>query len=374
MAVRFADLPRASRQAVDIVAVQLAPIFARLEDPVQADGWKRYVLVLVARAMSVSGSTVAALTLRGAAIDSAIARVLSLCSPDVAHAAELLRAAVAEAQQLHALDPEPPSVWTPARTPSPSPSPVPPTAPSAPTPDPALLSAIAAMGQSIGAEIARAFSASFASPPPASPSAVDQTLLRHMEEQKSYSSAACPALDDPHRSLLLRLPVDFRWPKDHADAPLFRRSLVALAKGYARAEALGAPAFIAACGLELKAANRNICIGRAAELQALSFAPGNSPAVLLSLAELAVEADKTLAPTALEILRLARVARPTTTAEVAAARRGEYVSVVSVLDALPVAEPRQPPRQPPRNSQPQQPTPQQAPTNGARQPRVSQQS
>lgn len=46
----------------------------------------------------------------------------------------------------------------------------------------------------------------------------------------------------------------------------------------------------------------------------------------LALAEIAVVADLTLPESALSLLRLARVARPRTAAEVTSARKGEYIS------------------------------------------------
>lgn len=354
--IPFSALPRASRQAREIVGDKLNVLFAALPQA-DADLWKRRVFVLCARELHVVGSSIAALTLSGDAITAAIATVLAIALPDMGRAADILRDALAQAEREYGTDRTPPNDFSPLPSRPTSPSPVPPTPAAATTPDPALLSALASLGTQIGIEVARALSDSHARAHAASPpAALERTLLRHMEEQKEFVSSLTPAEDEPLAPLLRALPFEYRWPKAHEDAALFRRGLGALARTFAEAAACAhINAHISGIARELRASARDVPIDLAASLQLYSKSPAVSPGLLVSVAELAILADRTLPPHTLSILRLARVARPRSVAEVTAARRGEYV-VCSDLDYLPIADKKAgPERRPKQNETPHAP-------------------
>ncbi|PHR97881.1 MAG: hypothetical protein COA68_12080 [Oceanobacter sp.] len=341
--IQFTSLPRASRQARDIVGDKLSPLFATLH-PAEADAWKRRVLVLCARELHVVGSSLAALTLNGDAITAGIAAVLALALPDVSRAVHTLTDALAEAEREYGTDRQPPTDFSPLPSRTPSPSPVPP-APAAPTtPDPALLAAIASMGTQIGIDVARAISDSFArthaASPPAAPqtAALERTLMRHMEEQKEFVSSIAPAEDEPLAPLLRALPFEYRWPKAHDDTALFCRAIGALARAFREVSTCtSVSAHLGGLARELRASARDVPIDLAAALQLYTRTQDATTGLLLSVAELAILADRTLPTHTLSILRLARVARPRSVAEVTAARRGEYVAC-SDLDYLPIAD------------------------------------
>ncbi len=341
--LQFTDLPPASALSKDVVSLRLTPLFME-SSPVHAEAWKRRILVLCARRLSVAGSSWAVLSLQGDDITDGIARVLALALPDLDLAATVLDEAIESARTESTVHATPAGDFTPQeRTPSPSPVPGTPHAPSA-SANPALLAAIAEMGRTIGGELARALSASLPLGSPASAHGPDleRTLQRHLDAQREYLSSHAPAHDDPMAAHLRQLPVEYRWPKEHDDAPLFRRALAAVARVFAQLIASGSvPSFVDYLAADLRASGRNLSVADAALLQAAGV--GLAPATCaLLVAELSVLADRTMPEGAIHVLRLARVVRPRSVAEVTAARRGDFVSGPPGLERLPIADKKAP--------------------------------
>jgi len=329
--IAFADLPTPPRRAVDIVSLRLGPLFAA-HPPAAATNWRRRILVLCARQMSVSGTSLAVLALDDAALTSGIARILLLAG-SLQAAADLLDDVIAAAEVEYDASPVPPADFTPLPSATPSPAPATPSPQPVPPPDAQqqlLLAAVAAMGQSMGLELARQLSSSLAPHGAAAAPALQQTLTRTLEASRGYFSSSESSVGEGGQP---GLPVEVRWPRGHPDLPLLLRTLEVFARAYL-AVAQDPRNAAAAIITSLRASGRSVSV---------DFVSGllnqETPSAL-SLAEIAVVADLTLPESALALLRLARVARPRTAAEVTSARKGEYISAPPGFDLLPIREPR----------------------------------
>lgn len=332
--IAFADLPTPPHRAVDVVSLRLVALLAT-QPPASATNWRRRILVLCARQMSVSGTSLAVLALDDAALTSGIARILMLTG-SLQSAADLLDSVIATAEAEYKVSHLPPTDFTPlpsganSSASTPSPQPIPPTAADPAAQQQFFLAAVAAMGHSMGQEIARQFSSSLSRPAPSNP-ALESTLARTLDAQRKYFSSS---LTPPEEGGYPGLGLEFRWPSDHADLPVLHRALAVFAAAVASLQQ-NPPAATDRILQDLRSSGRALTVEHAAALALHHGAPSH-----FAVAELAVLADRTLPESAVAVLRLARVARPRTAAEVTAARRGEYVQPPPALAGLPIREPR----------------------------------
>ena len=114
LTIHYGSLPPPAQTYVDVVDVALAPTFAAAS-PAVAVNWKKRILVLCARALGVSGASMAVLVLSAEELSSGIARILTLCLPNVEEAGAVLNAAIQEALEEYTANPAspPPPDFTP---------------------------------------------------------------------------------------------------------------------------------------------------------------------------------------------------------------------------------------------------------------------
>ena len=332
LTIHYGSLAPPAQAYIDVVDVALAPTFAAAS-PAVAMVWKKRILVLCARALGVSGASMAVLVLSAEELSSGIARILTLCLPNVEEAGAILNEAIQEALSEYAANPSspPPPDFTPNDSfSSQSPEPHPPgshfKAQQAHKAQQDLLAAASVIAETL----ARQLSVSLAPHSAAASPALQQTLTRTLEASRTYFSSS---ESSPGEGGQPGLPVEVRWPRGHSDLPLLLRTLEVFARAY-HAVKQDPPRNATAIITALRASGRSVNVDFVTSLL------NQDPMSALSLAEIAVIADPTLPESALSLLRLARVARPRTAAEVTSARKGEYISPPPGYDMLPIREAR----------------------------------